>query len=144
MISCGTTIFVISQILHHQVSQVKMADGSTKHSKSMESTGTNKGSENEARAIRVLEIMNDFRTLQVHITSLVNRPSATPARSADQYLEGYIVLRQCNAEAQAILATRYNPGNLGIGNPGAVPETEMQKATLQRYVLLPLTFVCQG
>lgn len=80
--------------------------------------------------------MNDFRTLQVHITSLVTRTGAQPTKAADQYLDGYVVLRQCSAAAQAILATHYNPGNLGIGDVGAIPETEVQKATLQRYVLV--------
>ena len=107
-----------------------MADGSTsKRSKSTASA--NDGPENEARALRVLEIMNDFRTVQVHITSLVTRAEASPPDQAAYYLDGYVVLRQCNAEAQAILATHYNPGSLGLEG-GRVPDTELQKATLQR------------
>jgi len=90
--------------------------------------------ENEARALRVLEIMNDFRTLQVHITSLVTRAEASPPDQASYYLDGYVVIRQCSAEAQAILATHYNPGNLGV-EPGNIPGTEVQKATLQRILL---------
>ncbi|KAK5070506.1 hypothetical protein LTR64_000177 [Lithohypha guttulata] len=89
---------------------------------------------NEARALRVLEVMNDFRTLQTHITSLVTRAEASPPDQSAYYLGGYTVLRQCNAEAQAILATHYNPGNLGI-EPGRVADTEVQKATLQRIIL---------
>lgn len=83
--------------------------------------------------MRILEIMNDFRTLQMHISSLVSRSEATPPDQQSFYLDGYVVLRQSAAESQAILATHYNPGNLGI-QAGNVPETEVQKATLQRYV----------
>lgn len=110
-----------------------MSDGSKRSSKAKAGSRANKESENEARALRVLEIMNDFRTLQVHITSLVTRPEAEAPDAASRYLDGYALLRQCNAEAQAILATQYNPGSLGI-EPGRVPDTEVQKATLQRYV----------
>ncbi|KIV96435.1 hypothetical protein PV10_00307 [Exophiala mesophila] len=89
---------------------------------------------NEARAMRVLEIMNDFRTLQMHISSLVSRSEANPPDQQSYYLDGYVVLRQSAAESQAILATHYNPGNLGL-QAGNVPETEVQKATLQRIIL---------
>lgn len=81
--------------------------------------------------MRVLEIMNDFRTLQIHISSLITRTEATPPDQQSYYLDGYVVLRQSNAESQAILATHYNPGNLGF-QAGNIPETEVQKATLQR------------
>lgn len=87
---------------------------------------------NEVRALRVVEIMNDFRTLQLHIESLINRDDATPPDQQSMYLEGYQLLRQCTAEAQAVLATNFNPGNLGLES-GRIPDTEVQKATLQRY-----------
>ena len=86
---------------------------------------------NEARAMRILEIMNDFRTLQIHINSLITRREASPPDQHSYYLDGYVVLRQCAAESQAILATHYNPGNLGLQS-GQVDETEVTKATLQR------------
>ena len=98
--------------------------------------------ENEARAMRILEIMNDFRTLQMHISSLITRNEAHPPDQQSYYLEGYVVLRQGAAESQAILATHYNPGNLGL-QAGHVPETEVQKATLQRYICLDLGFFRQ-
>lgn len=110
-----------------------MSDGSMSR-RSTRPASANRESENEARALRVMEIMNDFRTLQVHITSLVTRPDSTPPDQAAYYLSGYVVLRQCTAEAQAILATHYNPGSLGLGQGSSsrVPDTEVQKATLQR------------
>lgn len=98
--------------------------------------------ENEARAMRILEIMNDFRTLQIHISSLITRNEAHPPDQQSYYLDGYVVLRQGAAESQAILATHYNPGNLGL-QAGHVPETEVQKATLQRYTFLNLGFFRQ-
>ncbi len=82
--------------------------------------------------MRVLEIMNDFRTLQVHINSLTTRSEAQPPDTQSYYLDGYVVLRQCEAESQAILAMHYNPGNLGLQS-GNIAETEVQKATLQRF-----------
>jgi hypothetical protein len=87
---------------------------------------------NEARAMRVMELMNDFRTLQIHITSLITRSEANPPDQQSYYLDGYVVLRQCAAESQAVLAGHFNPGSLGL-QAGNVPETEVQKATLQRY-----------
>ncbi len=88
---------------------------------------------NEARAMRVLEVMNDFRTLQLHISSLITRNEAHPPDQPSYYLDGYVVLRQCAAESQAILATHFNPGNIGL-QAGQVDESEVTKATLQRWV----------
>ena len=81
--------------------------------------------------MRVLEIMNDFRTLQHHISSLVTRPGASPPSQGSYYLDGYVVLRQCSAESQAILASHYNPGNIGLQS-GQLSDSEVEKATLQR------------
>lgn len=85
---------------------------------------------NEARALRVVELMNDFRTIQLHITSHISRPQAHPPNQQAYYADGYVVLRHCSAEGQAILATHFNPGSLGLG--GGISESEVQKATLQR------------
>jgi hypothetical protein len=85
---------------------------------------------NEARAMRILEIMNDFRTLQLHISSHTNRSQVNPTDQS-YYADGFVVLRQCKADAEAILATHYNPGNIGLQS-GQVGESEVHKATLQR------------
>ena len=79
-----------------------------------------------------MELMNDFRTLQLHISSLITRSEANPPDQQSYYLDGYVVLRQCAAESQAVLAGHFNPGSLGL-QAGNVAETEVQKATLQRY-----------
>lgn len=81
--------------------------------------------------MRVLEIMNDFRTLHHHISSIVTRPGASAPDQDSYYLDGFVVLRQCAAESQAILASHYNPGNIGLQS-GSVSESEVEKATLQR------------
>ncbi|KAK6365001.1 uncharacterized protein PV06_04449 [Exophiala oligosperma] len=89
---------------------------------------------NEARAMRILEVMNDFRTLQIHISSLITRNEAHPPDRHSYYLDGYVVLRQSAAESQAILATHFNPGNIGL-QAGQVDESEVTKATMQRIIL---------
>lgn len=85
--------------------------------------------------MRILEIMNDFRTVQLHISSHVSRSQSNPPDQASYYEDGYVVMRQCSAEAQAILATHFNPGTLGIQG-GQVGESEVQKATMQRYAVI--------
>ena len=80
-----------------------------------------------------MEILNDYRTIQVHINSHVTRAQANPPDQASYYLDGYVVMRQCAAEAQAVLAGHYEPGIIGhqVGNVG---EAEVRKATMQRSV----------
>jgi hypothetical protein len=84
--------------------------------------------------MRILEIMNDFRTVQLHISSHVTRAQANPPDQASYYHDGYVVMRQCSAEAQAILATHFNPGNLGM-QAGSAGDAEVQKTTMQRSVI---------
>jgi hypothetical protein len=57
---------------------------------------------NHARAMRVAEIMNDFRNIQFSIASLQANPSPE-----EYYLEGYALLRQCVAEAHSLLTQEY-------------------------------------
>lgn len=49
--------------------------------------------------MRVAEIISDFRNLQHYLASIRANPSAQ-----EYYEEGYIVLRQCATEAQALLS----------------------------------------
>lgn len=78
---------------------------------------------NDARALRVAEIMNDFRTLQYHISQQKTTPS-----SEDYHKEGYALMRQCAAEAQTLLSSQYNPGTSQNAGGGG----EKEKAQLQR------------
>ncbi|KAF2743724.1 hypothetical protein M011DRAFT_480467 [Sporormia fimetaria CBS 119925] len=54
---------------------------------------------NDARAIRITEIMTDFRNLQYYLSQLRATPTAE-----EYYLEGFVLLRNCTTEAQTILA----------------------------------------
>lgn len=58
---------------------------------------------NEARAMRVAEVMNDYQILQRYIM----QPQPSPSRE-DYYEEGYEVIRQCREAAQAILSVQYD------------------------------------
>ena len=86
---------------------------------------------NEARAMRIMEIMNDFRTLHLHINAHIARLPSSPPDQQSFYAEGFVVLRQCDTEARAIMARHFNQGNLGF-EPGRIDESEVQRATLQR------------
>lgn len=80
---------------------------------------------NNARAMRVAEIMNDFRALQYHISRL----QATP-RQDEYYLEGYAWLRHSITEAQSVLAQQYaHDTQHPQGN------AEVEKRMLKLYVL---------
>lgn len=78
---------------------------------------------NEARALRITEVMTDFQNLQRRISEYAPNPPPE-----EYYEQGYEVLRQCRAEAQANLMAPYPPDTLQI--PGS-PE-EQEKRQLQR------------
>lgn len=81
---------------------------------------------NQARALRVAEIMNDYRTLLLHISQLnVSVPAA------DQAEEGFRVLRESLGAANALMSSSYNPSP----PPANSPSDEAEKAQLQRYHL---------
>jgi hypothetical protein len=78
---------------------------------------------NEARAMRVAEVMNDFQIIQCRIAQ------SEESQSVDDYnASGYRLLRQCRAEARAVLAAKYDDGI--APTPGAPAEQE--KRHLQR------------
>ncbi|QDS70600.1 hypothetical protein FKW77_000311 [Venturia effusa] len=81
---------------------------------------------NDARAMRVAEIMADFRNLQYYIAQIQANPPPE-----DYYLEGYTLLRACVTEAQAILASPYAHG------PAEHPqgELETEKSQLQAVII---------
>ena len=74
---------------------------------------------NDARAIRIAEIMTDFRNLQHYLVQLRATPTAE-----EYYLEGYSLLRQCTSEAQTILQTPFS-GSASSGSGD--PESEKQQ-----------------
>lgn len=73
--------------------------------------------------MRVAEIMNDFRNLQHYIAQIKANPLPE-----EYYEEGYAILRQCAADAQAVLAAQYDSGFLQVPTSNG----EQQKVQLQR------------
>lgn len=77
---------------------------------------------NQARAVRVAELINDYRTLLLHI-----RQQKCDIPPEDFHEEGYTVLRACHTAAQKLLAAKFQPCPVtGKGN------AETEKAELQR------------
>lgn len=78
---------------------------------------------NEARAMRVAEVMNDFQMFQQYIM----QPQPNPS-TEDYYGEGYEILRQCRAAALAVLSAQFEI------DPSQVPNGsgEQEKQQLQR------------
>ncbi|KAJ9293078.1 hypothetical protein DTO271G3_8213 [Paecilomyces variotii] len=81
---------------------------------------------NDARAVRVAELINDYRTLQLHISQ---QRMEVPAQ--EQHEEGFTVMRECLDAAQRLLSSQYNLAS--IQNQGA--DDEAQKVQLQRVIL---------
>ncbi|KAJ9664258.1 hypothetical protein H2201_005250 [Coniosporium apollinis] len=80
---------------------------------------------NDARAMRVAEIMTDFRNLQHYIAQIRISPTAE-----EYYLEGYALIRQCVAEGRSILAVPFSASSVPpSGNP------EAEKAQLRSVIL---------
>lgn len=78
---------------------------------------------NQARAVRMAELVNDYRTLLLHIPQ--QNVDVSPE---DYYEEGFVLLRECLAAAQNLMTTNYQPCPMtGQGN------AETEKAELQRY-----------
>jgi hypothetical protein len=72
--------------------------------------------------MRVAEVLEDFRGIQHRIAQYqVNPPQG------DYHEAGYGILRQCHAEAQALLAPQFNPGQVQNG-----PAAEQTRRLLLR------------
>ena len=59
---------------------------------------------NEIRAMRIAEVIQDFRTLQTRISQLPTTPPQD-----DYFARGFVLLRQCISEGAAILRRVFNP-----------------------------------
>ncbi|KAF2273125.1 uncharacterized protein EI97DRAFT_190397 [Westerdykella ornata] len=80
---------------------------------------------NDARAIRITEIVTDFRHLQYFLSQL--RPTPT---AEEYYLEGYSLLRQCTSEAHSILTTPFS-----VSAPAPGDDVERQKQQLRSVIV---------
>jgi hypothetical protein len=73
--------------------------------------------------MRVAEIINDYRTLLLHISQ-----QQVEASQEEYWEDGFVVLRESQASAQTLMAANYQPRPVtGQGN------AETEKAELQRY-----------
>ncbi|KAE8152655.1 hypothetical protein BDV25DRAFT_150533 [Aspergillus avenaceus] len=81
---------------------------------------------NQARALRVAEIINDYRTLLVHISQ---QDVQVPGDDARQ--QGYAVIRESLAAAQALMSSNYTP----VVPPAGGNDAENEKLELQRVIL---------
>ncbi|CAL5872458.1 uncharacterized protein PFLUO_LOCUS6722 [Penicillium psychrofluorescens] len=80
---------------------------------------------NQARAVRVAELINDYRTLLMHIAQ-----QNVQVHPQEAHEEGFVVLRECLAAAQGLMAANYNPAPMS-GRASA----ELEKAELQRVII---------
>ncbi|KNG79904.1 hypothetical protein ANOM_011689, partial [Aspergillus nomiae NRRL 13137] len=76
---------------------------------------------NQARALRVAEIINDYRTLLVHISQ-----QDIPVRAEDCGQPGYVVIRESLAAAQALMSSNYTPVVPTGGNDAETEKAELQ------------------
>lgn len=81
---------------------------------------TSRITDNHARAMRVAEVVSDYRNLQHYIAQIDARPNAE-----EYYLEGYALIRACVADAQAVLTAPFSVGNSDTGG-----NSEAEKAQL--------------
>ncbi|KAJ5799653.1 uncharacterized protein N7518_001721 [Penicillium psychrosexuale] len=80
---------------------------------------------NQARAMRVAEIINDYRTLLLHISQ-----QQVEVSQEEYWEDGFVVLRESLASAQTLMSANYQPCPVtGQGN------AETEKAELQRVIL---------
>lgn len=84
---------------------------------------------NQARALRVAELINDYRTLLMHISQ---QNVQVPADEFNE--EGYKVIRDGLAAAQALMSSNYNP----CATPAHAGNVEVEKAELRRYADISL------
>jgi len=79
---------------------------------------------NQARALRVAEIINDYRTLLLHICE-----ETIPSPPEEYFEEGHVIMRECHTAAQALMESNYTPAAV----PSNASNEEAERAELQRY-----------
>ncbi|KAM0705495.1 hypothetical protein Q7P35_006854 [Cladosporium inversicolor] len=79
---------------------------------------------NQARAMRVTEIMNDFRNIQVRIAAINAQPSREEFNE-----DGFVLLRQSQGEAKALLNQPFEQSARGRGTE------EHHKVQLKRIII---------
>lgn len=90
---------------------------------------TNLNLVNASRAVRIFEIISDFRELQISI-----RQTQIGSDNSDSSLLGYEIYEECIREAGSILALPYiNESQMDIEEEG---DGEIQKLQLQSYLAI--------
>lgn len=78
---------------------------------------------NEARAMRVAEVMNDFHLIQRRMAQYEAAPSP-----AEYHEEASVILRQCQAEARSVLAAPFQTELLQVPRaPGEAEKRQLQR-----------------
>ncbi|EKV05945.1 hypothetical protein Pdw03_1824 [Penicillium digitatum] len=80
---------------------------------------------NQARAMRVAEIINDYRTLLLHISQ-----QQVEVSQEEYWEDGFVVLRESLASAQTLMSANYQP--CPVTGQG---DAETEKTELQRVIL---------
>lgn len=80
---------------------------------------------NQARALRVAEIINDYRTLLLHICE-----ETIPSPIEEYFEEGHVIMREGHTAAQALMGSNYTPAAV----PSNASNEEAERAELQRCV----------
>jgi hypothetical protein len=75
--------------------------------------------------LRVTEIINDYRTLLIHIPQ-----QNVEVPPGDAHEEGYVVLRESIAAARTLMSASYNTRAV----PTQASSEETERAELQRYI----------
>ncbi|EYE94643.1 uncharacterized protein EURHEDRAFT_81380 [Aspergillus ruber CBS 135680] len=81
---------------------------------------------NQARALRVAEIINDYRTLLLHICE-----ETIPSPIEEYFEEGHVIMREGHTAAQALMGSNYTPAAV----PSNASNEEAERAELQRVIL---------
>lgn len=83
---------------------------------------TDAAQDNDARAMRIAEVMTHYQAIQRQIAQYRVNPPPYQAQA-----RGFIMLNQCHAEAQALLALPFNPGPSGTVSPGEQTKRQLQR-----------------
>ena len=76
--------------------------------------------------MRIAEVMNDYQMIQRRISQY-----HVVAPQQDYYEGGYDILRQCRAEAQAVLAAPYDYQLELPAGPGETEKRQLQRQVVQ-------------
>ena len=83
-----------------------------------------------ARTMRIAEVLEDFRILLHRVAQC----QASPL-SGEEQLVGFVMLRSCHQEAQALASTGFHPPGAPGGDSPAARQRELQRYGLSKALL---------